>query len=940
MGVTKQYLRVEPSAVFGLVATHNSNVVFLNAGGRASRLVAVGACERVLVWDLRTKELVHKLLGDRHTVTSLTRSPDHSHLAVGYRDGYIRVFDIQSGDVDDPVVFCCHRRAVTALAYDHDGMRLAAGSQDTDVTVLDMVANSGLFRLKGHTNEITKVSFFKGRDLLITSSKDKLVKFWDLQLQHCFKTLVEHKSEVYSFVLLNNDHRLVTGSTDSQLRVWDITFKDEVDEDQDGQTPAKRIHKSDDNDEDENNEEEERFQPLQCESQGAVTRDGRVRVSQLVSDPSERFLLCHGPGKRCEVYVLATEEELQKKLKKRRKKAQRKAEAGGETEEVEEVKQTVDDEIRRVNTFKMDAKFRGLDAVTTAEGHLKVAALLNNNTVQTTEVHMVDSHNVQCNNIVAISRYGHRTEVRTLAFSSDSNLILSASAEELKLWSRSSLQCICTMKCEYALCSTFVPGDKYAIIGTKSGKLQVFDVISGALVSTISAHEETVWSLSLAPKDQGGIITGSKDQTVKFWKFELVTSTDKESQLQRKELALIHTRTLKMDDQVTCVTYSPDQRLLAVALLDNTVKVFFVDTLKLFHTLYGGSSPVLCMDISTDSTIIATGSADKNVKLWGLDFGDLRKSIFAHDDSVSCVKFVPRTHLLFSAGKDRLVKQWDADNFEHIITLKGHLAEVRALAVSPCGFFTVTSSHDLSLRLWEKTESILVLEDEREKEREDEENEGIAQGDEPVVAGEDVTEVMAVRKNVETLKGVENLIDTIDIYEEETKKQAEYAARCKVSTQEIPKPPIHPKMMAYRAESPADFVLKTLQKIRSSELEQVLLVLPFQYVTKLLPMLEIFLSSGLGWDPELCTHCATFLLRIHHGQITANQVLLPTITRLRDLLRDRTQEMKDLMGFNLFAMKLLQLKLEEKKDVKLFADASARFKKRRKKRKVHAPLTS
>ena len=53
---------------------------------------------------------------------------------------------------------------------------------------------------------------------------------------------------------------------------------------------------------------------------------------------------------------------------------------------------------------------------------------------------------------------------------------------------------------------------------------------------------------------------------------------------------------------------------------------------QLFHTLYGGSSPVLCMDISSDSTIIATGAADKNVKLWGLDFGDLKKSLFAHDD--------------------------------------------------------------------------------------------------------------------------------------------------------------------------------------------------------------------------------------------------------------------------------------------------------------------
>lgn len=32
--------------------------------------------------------------------------------------------------------------------------------------------------------------------------------------------------------------------------------------------------------------------------------------------------------------------------------------------------------------------------------------------------------------------------------------------------------------------------------------------------------------------------------------------------------------------------FSPDQRLLAVALLDNTVKVFFVDTLKVRKELH------------------------------------------------------------------------------------------------------------------------------------------------------------------------------------------------------------------------------------------------------------------------------------------------------------------------------------------------------------------
>lgn len=50
---------------------------------------------------------------------------------------------------------------------------------------------------------------------------------------------------------------------------------------------------------------------------------------------------------------------------------------------------------------------------------------------------------------------------------------------------------------------------------------------------------------------------------------------------------MVHTRTLKMSDDVLGVQYSPDGRLLAVSLLDATVKIFYQDTLKFLLSLYG-----------------------------------------------------------------------------------------------------------------------------------------------------------------------------------------------------------------------------------------------------------------------------------------------------------------------------------------------------------------
>lgn len=77
---------------------------------------------------------------------------------------------------------------------------------------------------------------------------------------------------------------------------------------------------------------------------------------------------------------------------------------------------------------------------------------------------------------------------------------------------------------------------------------------------------------------QLGCVTGGGDSTVKLWQLELVTLTGAD----KKVLSLLHTKTLELDENVQCARVSPDNKLLAVALLDNTVKIFFMDTFKVY----------------------------------------------------------------------------------------------------------------------------------------------------------------------------------------------------------------------------------------------------------------------------------------------------------------------------------------------------------------------
>lgn len=71
---------------------------------------------------------------------------------------------------------------------------------------------------------------------------------------------------------------------------------------------------------------------------------------------------------------------------------------------------------------------------------------------------------------------------------------------------------------------------------------------------------------------------------MKFWNFELIH--DPNNQIKAKVLSVVHTRTLKLEESVLCIRMSPNNRFIAVSLLDSTIKIFFLDTFKVTKYTY------------------------------------------------------------------------------------------------------------------------------------------------------------------------------------------------------------------------------------------------------------------------------------------------------------------------------------------------------------------
>jgi WD40 repeat protein len=72
-----------------------------------------------------------------------------------------------------------------------------------------------------------------------------------------------------------------------------------------------------------------------------------------------------------------------------------------------------------------------------------------------------------------LEMHGHRSDVRCVCVSSDGLSIATVSSEGVKIWSTKSFSCIRSCATGYGVSMTFITGNRYVLVGTKEGRIQV-----------------------------------------------------------------------------------------------------------------------------------------------------------------------------------------------------------------------------------------------------------------------------------------------------------------------------------------------------------------------------------------------------------------------------------------------------------------------------------
>jgi platelet-activating factor acetylhydrolase IB subunit alpha len=172
----------------------------------------------------------HTLESHRDAVQCVAFHPVFSSLASGSEDYSIKIWDWELGELERTVKG--HTRAVLDVDFGgpRGGTLLASCSSDLTIKLWDPSDEYKNIRtLPGHDHSVSAVRFVpsgaaaspSSGNLLVSASRDKTLRIWDVSTGYCVKTIRGHNEWVRDVSPSFDGRWLVSAGVDQTARLWD-----------------------------------------------------------------------------------------------------------------------------------------------------------------------------------------------------------------------------------------------------------------------------------------------------------------------------------------------------------------------------------------------------------------------------------------------------------------------------------------------------------------------------------------------------------------------------------------------------------------------------------------------------------------------------------------------------------------------------------------------
>ena len=195
---------------------HTDSVRFLAFSSDGNKLASAseyGEDTAVRLWNARTGKLLQTLTGHTRSLHSLVFSPDGNTLVGGGRDGAIRVWNPNTGQNTRRTI----NQRSDSLAYSPDGKKIAI-SQGGNIHLLN--ANTGGLqqKLSGHTNGSPSLVFSSDSSILVSSSWDGTIRFWNVGTSSLKLTIEGHFN--FRGAALSPNGKIIATAHERSLFFW------------------------------------------------------------------------------------------------------------------------------------------------------------------------------------------------------------------------------------------------------------------------------------------------------------------------------------------------------------------------------------------------------------------------------------------------------------------------------------------------------------------------------------------------------------------------------------------------------------------------------------------------------------------------------------------------------------------------------------------------
>jgi len=171
------------------------------------------------IWQASDPSLQREVLVGANT-NALAFSPDESTLAIGDSDHIVRLVDVTNGET---LWRSKHDGPVWSISFSRDGRQVASSSSDQTIRLWDAESGEQTRTFSGHRGLVRSVVFSPDSERLLSASYDGTARVWSVATGKEIAQLAGHRSYVTTANFSLDGQRIVTASVDQSIAIWDAT---------------------------------------------------------------------------------------------------------------------------------------------------------------------------------------------------------------------------------------------------------------------------------------------------------------------------------------------------------------------------------------------------------------------------------------------------------------------------------------------------------------------------------------------------------------------------------------------------------------------------------------------------------------------------------------------------------------------------------------------